>query len=135
MTGLEPATTRPPDVYANQLRYIPFCLRVQSYTLLPRKTNFLPSFFGKGAIYHYFFAKKILSLGITAKQEHKRVVQRMSHPFNIDIINRLYYCPIIPLSAFSRNLTMLLTSLPSGTCSLICKTASKRLVLPWNTSL
>ncbi|CCZ14288.1 unknown [Prevotella sp. CAG:487] len=24
MTGLEPATTRPPDVYANQLRYIPF---------------------------------------------------------------------------------------------------------------
>ena len=23
MTGLEPATTRPPDVYANQLRYIP----------------------------------------------------------------------------------------------------------------
>ena len=24
MTGLEPATTRPPDVYANQLRYIPY---------------------------------------------------------------------------------------------------------------
>ena len=24
MTGLEPATTRPPDVYANQLRYIPW---------------------------------------------------------------------------------------------------------------
>ncbi len=38
MTGLEPATTRPPDVYANQLRYIPnkdaSCSKaVQRYTL------------------------------------------------------------------------------------------------------
>ena len=30
MTGLEPATTRPPDVYANQLRYIPCFLKASA---------------------------------------------------------------------------------------------------------
>ena len=44
MTGLEPATSRPPDACANQLRYIPFHKRVQKYTLIVKRPNFWPTF-------------------------------------------------------------------------------------------
>ena len=92
MTGLEPATTRPPDVYANQLRYIPFSLRVQSYTLLPRKTNFLPFFFGKGAIYHYFFAKRYSALVLLPSKSIKGGTK------NVPPFQYRYHKPIVLLS-------------------------------------
>ena len=44
MTGLEPATSRPPDACANQLRYIPFHKRVQKYILIVKRPNFWPPF-------------------------------------------------------------------------------------------
>ena len=44
MTGLEPATSRPPDACANQLRYIPFHKRVQKYTLIVKRPNFWQTF-------------------------------------------------------------------------------------------
>ena len=44
MTGLEPATSRPPDACANQLRYIPFRKRVQKYILIAKRPNFYVHF-------------------------------------------------------------------------------------------
>ena len=46
MTGLEPATSRPPDACANQLRYIPYSLKasakIATYSeLTKQKRNFL----------------------------------------------------------------------------------------------
>ena len=42
MTGLEPATSRPPDVYSTGLSYIPFFdfLVLQIYKFSCKKTNF-----------------------------------------------------------------------------------------------
>ena len=55
MTGLEPATSRPPDACANQLRYIPFHKRVQKYILIVKRPNFQPyfsSFTSKNMSFH-----------------------------------------------------------------------------------
>ena len=55
MTGLEPATSRPPDACANQLRYIPFHKRVQKYILIVKQPNFQPffsSFTSKNMSFH-----------------------------------------------------------------------------------
>ena len=45
MTGLEPATTRPPDVYANQLRYIPYFLKASAKLVFYYETTKFPDNF------------------------------------------------------------------------------------------
>ena len=46
MTGLEPATSRPPDACANQLRYIPYFLKASAKLALKIETaKFICNFF------------------------------------------------------------------------------------------
>ena len=65
MTGLEPATSRPPDACANQLRYIPFHKRVQKYTLIVKRPNFQP-FFSSFTSKNMSFQVILLSNGMHA---------------------------------------------------------------------
>ena len=55
MTGLEPATSRPPDACANQLRYIPmlFLKAVAKLHNLFEPTKFLGDYF------HYFYFSRL----------------------------------------------------------------------------
>ena len=52
MTGFEPATLRPPGVYATGLRHIPSwkCKLSSLFTIFKRKLYFFPSTTGKGKI-------------------------------------------------------------------------------------
>ena len=63
--GLEPATSRPPDACANQLRYIPFHERVQKYTLIVKRPNFQP-FFSSFTSKNMSFQVILLSNGMHA---------------------------------------------------------------------
>ena len=55
MTGLEPATTRPPDVYANQLRYIPLlCKSGAKVHTSGDICKFISHFFVRIAVYLQF---------------------------------------------------------------------------------
>ncbi len=48
VTGLEPATSRPPDAYSNQLSYTPFFSKaMQSYALFLNLANFFATIFQK----------------------------------------------------------------------------------------